>query len=341
MKGEAKTIHKKDPAIMKRERMQRRRFMENAIAGGAMALPLAVQSSASGVEENPTPREVRIEYLAPREIETAMKERPVLFQPLGTIEWHGLHNNVGVDALKAHRLCVLAAQKSGGLVAPSLYGGIGGLDQPHTFVMEAENETISTLVRPWVETLCREAARQGFKAVIILTGHYGAGQQIVIRETAVRMSRALGVPILGTPEYMLALDEGYTGDHAAWGETSLMMYLYPGSVDLSRLGEEPHRGVGGRDPKKYATRQDGERLANTIVRRLSSMAEQMPAWDEETRRAFVAAESALVERQLELLGETGNPWEAWRTIPKGGFAEYGKLLTERKFEEIEKMIKEL
>jgi creatinine amidohydrolase/Fe(II)-dependent formamide hydrolase-like protein len=38
----------------------------------------------------------------------------------------------------------------------------------------------SLLVRGWVEKLVREAVRQGFRAVIILTGHYGAAQQIVV-----------------------------------------------------------------------------------------------------------------------------------------------------------------
>ncbi|MBN2325760.1 MAG: creatininase family protein [Candidatus Omnitrophica bacterium] len=326
--------------------------MKKTVDGALAAAPLAVfanrahskeDESASSLEEGRPDgrREVRLEYLRPREIETAMSECAVLFQPLGTIEWHGYKNNVGVDALKAHRLCVLAAQKGGGLVAPPLYGGVGGLDEPHTFVIEPENEVHSVLVRPWIESLCREAVRQGFKAVIIVTGHYGAGQQIVVREAAVRMSRALGAPVLGTPEYMLALDADYTGDHAAWGETSLMMHLYPGSVDLSQLGEAPHKGVYGRDPKKYATREDGEKLTRVIVDRLAALSKRMPNWGEEERRRFIAAESALVDRQLEMMGETKNAWAAWRHIPKGVFAGYGGLLAEEKFEEIIAMVKDL
>ena len=57
-------------------------------------------------EAAPGPREVRLERLRPHEIEQAMQACPVLFQPLGTIEWHGLHNLVGLDAIKAHHLCV-------------------------------------------------------------------------------------------------------------------------------------------------------------------------------------------------------------------------------------------
>ncbi|MCX8038560.1 MAG: creatininase family protein [Candidatus Sumerlaeia bacterium] len=278
-------------------------------------------------------REVRLERLRPREIEQAMAACPTLFQPLGTIEWHGLHNIVGLDAVKAHHLCVAAARRGGGLVAPPLYGGIGGLNQPHTFVMEPENEVYSILLRPWVEKLVREAVRQGFRAVILLTGHYGAGQQIVVRELAVRMSRALAIPILGTPEYFLALDAGYLGDHAAWGETSLMMHLDPDSVDLSRLGEPPHRGVGGRDPRE-ATRADGEKLAETIIARLAQLASRMPKWDEPTLRRFIDAEAALVNRQLTLAATGTNAWEGWRNLRKGVLSDYGRLLAEEQFEAI-------
>ena len=70
-----------------------------------------------------------------RKIDQAMESCPTLFQPLGTIEWHGVHNIVGLDAVKAHHLCVRAAQRGGGLVAPAVFGGVGGLEQPHTWLM--------------------------------------------------------------------------------------------------------------------------------------------------------------------------------------------------------------
>ena len=278
--------------------------------------------------------DVRMEYLRPREIETAMAACPTLFLPLGTVEWHGRQNVVGLDALKAHALCVRAAQQGGGLVAPALYGGVGGLDEPCTFVMEPENNLYSVLVRPWLEALCREAVRQSFKALIILTGHYGAGQQIIVRETAARMTRILNRPILGTPEYFLALPEGYTGDHAAYFETSLMMYLYPDTVDLTQLGDPPHQGVHGRDPKQYANADDGKRFAEAIINRLAALAQHMPAWDQQTIDRFAAAEQGLVTRQLALSGERGNPWAAWRNLDKKEVAAYPDHLVNERFEDI-------
>jgi len=318
-----------------------RRAFIGAAAGTAMAIhvgeALGAESPGSAAA---SPREVRLEHLKPKEVDEAIEACPVLFQPLGTIEWHGLHNIVGVDALKAHRLCCRAAGQGGGLVAPPLYGGVGGVDQPHTFVIEPENSVFSVLLRSWLERLASEAVRQGFRAVIFLTGHYGAAQQIVVRETAVRMSRALGVPVLGTPEYFLALDEGYHGDHAAWGETVLMMYLYPESVDLSRLGEPPHKGVGGRDPRE-ATQADGERVATAIINRLAALARQMPTWDRATLERFIAAEAALVTRQQALAAEEKALWAGWRNIGKGHFDDYGRLLAEGRFEDIVKLVEKL
>jgi len=309
----------------------RREFLSTAAAGtflGSLSTGKETDSAAA-----PADREVRLEFLRPKEIEQAQAECPTIFQPLGTIEWHGVHNVVGVDAVKAHALCVRAAQKGAGLVCPALYGGVGGLSEPHTFIMDPENTVYSYFLRPWLEQLCREFKRDGFKAIIILTGHYGAAQQIVVRETAVRMSRALGMPVLGTPEYILALDVGYAGDHAAWGETSLMMHLYPDTVDLTRLGEPPYKGVGGRDPKESSA-EDGRMIAEKITSRLATLAKNMPAWDQKTLDRFTDAESALVARQLSKpRGNHDHLWAAWRNLAKE-MKDYGKNLAEENFEAI-------
>lgn len=312
-------------------KLKRRKLLQ----AGAASVMLGSLAGAKETDASNTPasREVRLEFLRPKELEEAQAACATIFQPLGTIEWHGVHNVVGVDAVKAHALCVRAARAGGGLVAPSLYGGVGGLSEAHTFIMDPEDDVFSRLLRPWLEQLCREMARDGFRAIIILTGHYGAAQQIVVRETAVRMSRALGIPVLGTPEYMLALDVDYTGDHAAWGETSLMMHLYPDSVELSRLGDAPHKGVYGRDPKTEASAKDGRLLTETIVSRLATLARKMPAWDYNALDRFIDAEAALVARQLTVPRGKEPIWAAWSNVGTA-MRDYGKLLAEERFEEI-------
>ncbi|HOV77880.1 MAG TPA: creatininase family protein [Sedimentisphaerales bacterium] len=315
-------------------RFGRRQLLGTAATGALLGLSSAEAQNEPGDDV----REVRLEFLRPREIEKTRDACATIFQPLGTIEWHGVHNVVGVDAVKAHALCVRAAQKGGGVVSPPLYGGVGGMNEPHTFIMDPENDVFSRLLRPWLEQLCREMARDGFKAILILTGHYGAAQQIVVRETAVRMSRALGIPVLGTPEYWLALDEGYMGDHAAWGETSLMMHLFPETVDLSRLGHPPYQGVGGRDPKESSA-ADGRRLTEAIVSRLATLSKKMPQWSHETLDRFVEAEAALVAKQLAAPRGKDVVWAAWRNL--GVMRDYGRLLAEEKFDAIQAAVAKL
>jgi creatinine amidohydrolase len=313
-------------------KLERRRFLGVAAAGTLLGSSSA-RADAAGQ------REVRLEFLHPKELEEARAACATIFQPLGTIEWHGKHNVLGLDAVKAHALCLRAARKGGGVVSPPLFGGVGGLSEPHTFIMDPEDDVFSKLLRPWLEQLCREMARDGFRAIIILTGHYGAAQQIIVRETAVRMSRALGIPVLGTPEYWLALDVGYTGDHAAWGETSLMMHLFPDTVDLSRLGKPPYQGVGGRDPKESSA-EEGRKITETIVSRLATLAQRMPTWSYEMLDRFIDAEATLVARQLAAPRGKNAVWTAWRNVA-AAMRDYGRQLAEERFDEIKASVAKL
>jgi creatinine amidohydrolase len=53
-------------------------------------------------------------------------EHPVDSIPLGTLEWHGLHNVLGADALQADGIFTRATKRFGGIVYPPLYLGPEG-----------------------------------------------------------------------------------------------------------------------------------------------------------------------------------------------------------------------
>jgi creatinine amidohydrolase len=277
---------------------------------------------------------VQWERLLPREFRAAVERLPVVYLPLGTVEWHGEHNALGLDALKAHALCVRAAQSSGGVVHPPLYGGMGGLDMPATVQVEPEHTWDNHLLRPWLEKLCDEFHRLGFRGILILTGHYGHNQQIVVRETAARMAERLQIPVLGTPEYWLALDAGYHGDHAGIGETSLLWHLEPELVRMERIRSDPDYGRDDRIEKGAST-ELGRRYAELIVSRLARVAQVMPDWDAEKLAAFVRAERAIVTAQVGQWRRTGNPWAAWQRLGSGAEAAYGEWLADGRFAEIE------
>ena len=107
------------------------------------------------------------------------------------------------------------------------------------------------------------------------------------------------------------------------------------------LGDPPHQGVGGRDPKAEASAEDGRVLTETIVSCLAVLARKMPTWDHETLDRFVAAEAALVARQLA--APRGRPkalWTAWRNVARA-MRNYGKHLAAGRFEEITAAVAEL
>ena len=278
------------------------------------------------------------ELMLPEEFDRAMEKLPVCFMPLGTVEWHGFHNALGLDSLKAHTLCIEAArQAEGGIVHPPLYGGMGGLNEPATVKIEPEMSWENSLLRPWLEKLCSEFHRQGFKAIIMLTGHYGHNQQIVVRETAARMSERLQIPILGTPEYWLAMDIGYLGDHAGIGETSLLWHLHPDLVAIDRIDADPVYGKN--DTIKDGSSQElGKAYAECITGRLATLSRAMPGWDAETLAAFIEAERALVSAQVRGWRETA-AWHAWQN-PEA-MKIYGARLVEGDFDAIKEMAGEL
>lgn len=281
-------------------------------------------------------KNVAWERLLPAEFRAAQSAHPICYLPLGTVEWHGEHNALGLDAVKAHALCLRAAQASGGIVHPPLYGGMGGLDKPMTVVMEPECTWENNLLRPWLEKLCMEFHRQGFRGILILTGHYGHNQQMVVRETAVRMAERLQIPVVGTPEYWLAHDAGYLGDHAGVGETSLLMHLHPELVDLPRIDHDPDYGKTD-DIKINSSAARGKFYADVIVSRLTAISRSMPSWTSADLAAFIRAERAILTAQAAAWRTTGEPWRAWREINSKNpdMLVYGKLLAEKNFAGIE------
>ena len=59
---------------------------------------------------------VEYEKLLPYQFEERMQACPLVYVPVGALEWHGEHLALGNDALKMHGLCCEAARIGGGIV---------------------------------------------------------------------------------------------------------------------------------------------------------------------------------------------------------------------------------
>ena len=183
-------------------------------------------------------RRRRLELLLPHEIRTLLAEQPLVYLPLGTIEWHCEHLPVGLDALTAHGVCLHAALRTGGLVYPPLHFGTGGGhgDYPWTVMMSDDGAITSLLGRA-----LPRLQQFGVRCAVLFTGHFADEQIVMIQRMAADWNAA------GHTMTVLALaingaePSPIRPDHAGIFETTLLHALWPDRVDLTRLPPKPAR----------------------------------------------------------------------------------------------------
>jgi creatinine amidohydrolase len=216
--------------------------------------------------------------------------------PVGTIEHHGWHLPVCFDAIKAHALCERVAERTGGTVLPTFYYGTGGGHVGYKWTLMLPEPHITPLIEATLDHL----ARQGFKVVVLLTGHYPKEQVDMVHRLAQdAQGRHPRVRFIGLTEPEITTPQAgdrYGGDHAAKYETSIAMALSPAWVHLDQLtaGREPGRvtlpetprseasthdpthplyAIHGQDPRTTASGEFGEKLVSEIVSRLAAQVE--------------------------------------------------------------------
>ena len=241
--------------------------------------------------------EVRYQFLRPAEAVERRLACPAVYIPIGTLEWHGVHNPLGADTLQAEHLAIICAQKGGGLVFPPLYYGesrteglmesnaadrneiaaLMQLDpenfQPERFIFseQEQNENYQRLLLH----ILNQAETLGFKVAVLLAGHYplvdhARAAALIYNKNVRRAGKMLA---WATVDYLhLREEHSCAGDHAGGWETSHCMAIDPALVDISLLGPKGTKlvGAGGRMAPQDATADFGklifEQAADKIVR---------------------------------------------------------------------------
>ena len=230
--------------------------------------------------------EVRYHLMRPAQIVKRRKDCPAVYIPLGTIEWHGVHNATGADSLQAEGIAVRCAQKGGGLVFPPLYYGEPRVESlmeadaadrdKIAAAMELDPENFTPARFPYTPTqqaenyqrllvhILAEAESLGFKVAVLIAGHYPLidyARAAVLQYAQRAINTKTGMVPWAFSDYLLLQDSfENAGDHAAAWETSHMLALMPETVDLSLLPPEGVRPVGviGPDLPQGATAAFGE-----------------------------------------------------------------------------------
>lgn len=244
---------------------------------------------------------VRYEEMMPHEIVAARREKPVAYLPIGGVEWHGEHNPVGLDTVKAHELCMRAAQKGGGLVMPALFWGESRESGLLEFNHDPDGEVAGKMGLPkenfapgymggvtvehehtFYEQLLTHIYYQlkslGFRVIFVLCGHYplktfamSTAQQFMEKNPDIRIYAGIEAdPVRDI------YPKG--GDHAGKWETSIMRTLRPELVDVSILPEDKSVlliGVYGEDPRSDDLKEFGGKVTQDIIDRMVAKTDEM------------------------------------------------------------------
>ncbi|MFS0646688.1 creatininase family protein [Siminovitchia sp. 179-K 8D1 HS] len=178
-----------------------------------------------------------------------LSEKSTILIPIGSVEQHGKHLPLGVDALVAQRLAEDAAKKTGTLVAAPLWYGWAPQHMGFTGTVTLGSETLTKLG----EDVILSFIYHGFKRIVFVNGHRIANlPPLQVATTRMRHQTGAYVGIvdpvfLGQNIHASLLNdaESLGLSHAEGLETAHMRYLFP---DLVR---EHHvkRAESGSQPK--------------------------------------------------------------------------------------------
>ncbi len=115
-----------------------------------------------------------------KEAEKAAKDGKVVIIPCGSIEEHGSHLPLCTDSLQAEHVSLEVARKAGCLVAPPLRYGVCNSTRnfPGTITISFDS------LRSIMTDILEDFIRNGFKRLLIITGHAGGSHMTALKLAA-------------------------------------------------------------------------------------------------------------------------------------------------------------
>lgn len=220
------------------------------------------------------------------EFAAAMKRRPVMVLPIGSMEEHGAHLPLASDTFEIDFVIERLAKKMDLVVLPTInYGNCGS-----TFKFPGTISIAFETLRALVSDILGEIIRHGGERILVISGHAGSNHMVAMRQAAQStVARHPKVKIMVMSDYDLVPE--YKGGkipswdgHAGKAETSRMLNIRP---DISKKGKAATRpkykdymvlpnpeiqfptGVSG-DPRT-ATPELGKRIDDYVLKRLLAL----------------------------------------------------------------------
>ena len=85
------------------------------------------------------------------------------------------------------------AEQTGAVLAPTAWWAAGGVAFPHTLRLDG------ALVEPLLREVLAQLAGFGFRAILVLNGHYGLENTLVVRRATLAVARGTDARVLRSP----------------------------------------------------------------------------------------------------------------------------------------------
>lgn len=198
-------------------------------------------------------KKVEVRLMRPSEIIGERRRCPLVYLPLGPLEWHGPHLPLGVDPIHAQEIAIRLAGVTGGVVLPTLYMGterkrspgmlrnigfkgnewIVGMDFPDNSMesLYFPEEIFALCIRGWIDVLIS----RGYRLIVLLNGHGAENQVAVLDRLAAEYSQVGPAKVLHLMPIPGFVNKKNSWAHATAEETSVLMATNPESVNLKEL----------------------------------------------------------------------------------------------------------
>jgi len=230
------------------------------------------------------------------EAEEVVEKGKIVILPVGSVEEHGRHLPLCTDSLQPENIAVEIARKAGCLVAPAIRYGICTETRNFPGTISVGFDSLHIMVRDILD----ELVRQGFRRLIVLSGHAGSLHMAALRLAArdvldkyVNESKKRVLKIIVLCDYNFAYElRGKQFDerdgHGGEIETSRILAIRPDLVKgrtKKNLSQMPKfemianpkdywpDGIQG-DPSK-ASVEKGKKVNKYIVRKMLALVEEL------------------------------------------------------------------
>ncbi len=227
-------------------------------------------------------------HMTPTLFRKRIRQAPIAYLPLGTLEWHGEHLPLGSDGLQSQGFFARLAREAGGVVLPMLFlgpdakfevggGTFYGMDY-YGFPKEEAKQLDGSAY--WVSddffkslmACCLAQLRRAGFRIVVAHGH-GPSTQAIYANRA-EWEEEFGLRIFPCWREDESDGFGIMTDHAAANETSLMMAMHPELVHMEYLDPDPEVApvaVSGADPRREASPEIGEKAIGINLERMAGI----------------------------------------------------------------------